>query len=106
MTKRRVGWQVAFGPVERGKGKWHHGAPWRGDFVDLLSLAYVLDSDRGASYQEHRANFGLEPSGLPLMVTSDTRGAAEVTGAVYGLYEFAHVLDDRASHWFPTRGAR
>jgi hypothetical protein len=103
LTPRRVGWQVSFGPVERGNGKWHHGAPWPGDFVDLYSLAYALDADRGASYSEHRANFGLEPQELPIAVTCDTYGAMQITQAILGLHEFALTLDRYASCWFPKR---
>ena len=103
VTPRRVGWQVSFGPVEKGNGKWHNGMPWVGDFVDLHSLAYSLDADRGASYSEHRENFGLEPLELPIAVTCDTRGATEVTRAVLGLHEFSLILDTHASCWFPNR---
>jgi hypothetical protein len=106
LTPRRVGWQVSFGPIEKGKGKWYHGAPWRGDFVDTLSLAYALDADRGASYGEHRANFGLEPMDLPISVPCDTRGVDAVTQAVLGLHDFTVTLDACASCWFPSGGVR
>jgi hypothetical protein len=98
-----VGWQVSFGPVEKGNGKWYRGAPWSGEFIDTMSLAYVLDADRGASYGEHRANFGLEPLELPLSVTCDTSGAMEITRAVIGLHEFSLLLDAHSSRWFPNR---
>jgi hypothetical protein len=101
VTRRRVGWQVSFGVVEKGNGKWHMGSPWRGAFVDLLSLAYALDGDRSASYGEHRSNFGLDDSELPLAVPSDTRGARTLTATVRGLHEFAVCLDRHAAGWFP-----
>lgn len=103
-TARRVGWNISFGPVASGNGKTtgRKGAgPWRGAFIDLLSLSYSLDGDRGASYGEHRENFGLTPMELPLTVGTDVEGAEILAQTVRGLHEFAMVLDDKASRWFP-----
>jgi hypothetical protein len=101
-----VGWHFAFGPVENGNGKWHRGRPWRGAFIDLMTLAYLLDGDRGASYGEHRADFGLDAHELPLVAPCDTIGAGLVTEAVLGMHDFVVALDDAASCWFPHRASR
>jgi hypothetical protein len=75
---------------------------WRGAFVDVLSAAYALDADRGASFAEHAENFGLDPLGLPLAVTVDECGAAQLAGAVAAIHELAVVLDDHAGRWFTS----
>jgi hypothetical protein len=108
LTHRRVGWQVEFGPVERGCGKIdpRSGRLWRGAFVDVLSLAYALDGDRSASYGEHRVNLGLDPVELPIRTTFDESGAAAVARAVLSIHETALTLDSKAGDWFTTAAER
>jgi deoxycytidine triphosphate deaminase len=101
-TARRSGWAIDFGPCEVGNGKHVGGRMWRGEFIDVLTLAYVLDADRGASFGEHRRNVGLSDVTLPLTVTVDAHGAAEVANAVGAIHEHVVVLDDRASQWFTS----
>jgi hypothetical protein len=103
---RRVGWQITFGPCEKGHGKRIDGRIWPGAFIDVLSLAYSLDGDRGASFSEHRENFGLAPSELPIAVSVDEVGAAEVTRAVLAIHELVVALDEHAAQWFTTREDR
>lgn len=100
---RRVGWQVEFGPCGKGAGKrMRDGRPWRGAFVDVMSVAYTLDADRGASFTEHRSDFGLTPVELPVAVTVDEQGATQVVDAVRAVHELALVLDAEAGRWFTT----
>lgn len=103
---RRVGWRVQFAPCGSDKGvpagKRVDGRPWPGSFVDGLSLAYGLDADRGASYAEHRANFGLSAVELPVVTTLDAAGATQMAAAVSGVHEFALALDEHAGRWFTT----
>jgi hypothetical protein len=103
-THRRVGWQVEFGPVEKGCGKIdpRTGRLWRGAFVDVLSLAYSQDGDRSASYGEHRSNLALGSVELPVRVTLDGTGADQVTAAVLSIHETALALDYKAGDWFTT----
>ena len=103
---RRVGWQVEFGPCERGFGKYVENHQWRGEFIDALSLAYSLDAERGASYGEHRGLFGLSPADLPVAVEASADGAAAMAAAVESLHEFAVVLDDRSAMWFTSSADR
>src|SRR5664280_1612932 len=58
-TSERVGWRIEFGPCEKEHGKRVDGRLWRGAFLDVLSVAYALDADRGASFAEHGAHAGL-----------------------------------------------
>lgn len=106
LSRRRVGWWVSFGPLEKEHGKQVGGRPWRGAFIDLLSLAYALDGDRGASYGEHRVNFGLKSVALPVAAETTVEGVRVVTGHVLDLHEFARVLDGHAHQWFPERSGR
>jgi hypothetical protein len=108
LTHRRVGWQVEFGPVERGCGKIdpRTGRLWRGAFVDVLSLAYALDGDRSASYGEHRDNLDLDAVELPLQVAFDEIGAAQVGAAVLSIHETVLALDSKAGDVFTTRAER
>jgi hypothetical protein len=106
-SARSVGGQVEFGPCGTGTdgkpaGKRHRGRMWRGDFVDLLSLAYALDADDGASFAEHREDFGLPPVELPLSVSVDEAGAAQMVEAAHALHGLALVLDEEAGGWFTT----
>jgi hypothetical protein len=102
LMARRVGWQVEFGPCEQGNGKQHQGRVWRGDFVDVMSLGYALDADRGASFAEHCADFGVPAFELPLAVDVDPVGAEQVTGAVAAIHALAVALDEQAGRWFTT----
>jgi hypothetical protein len=88
LTSRRVGWHIAFGPCERGQGKYHKGTLWRGAFLDVLTVAYALDADRGASFSEHCASLGLTASDLPVTVTIDGDGAAQMAAAVDAVHRF------------------
>src|ERR1019366_1486656 len=71
-------------------------------FIDVLSLAYALDGDRGASLSEHRENFDLSPVELPVSVALDAAGAAQITQAVLAVHELAVTLDEDAGQWFTT----
>lgn len=93
MKARRVGWQLEFAPCQKGFGKYVDGRPWRGAFIDIMSLAYALDGDRGAPFGEHRANFGLAPTELPLAVAVDAEGAVRMAEAVLAVHELVVVLD-------------
>jgi hypothetical protein len=89
LRARRAGWQVTFGPCDPGCGKYVDGRLWRGAFVDVLSLAYALDSDRGAGFVEHAEDLGLGVGALPLAVTVDEHGAAQMAAALLALHELA-----------------
>lgn len=104
MRARRVGWQVDYGPVEKGNGIWEGTTYRHGEFLDLLSAAYVLDADRGASYAEHGANFELPLAEPPLCVTADGAGLHTLADTVRGMHAFSLVLDVAASLWFPPTG--
>jgi hypothetical protein len=99
---RRVGWQVEYGPVNLKKGYgMAEGASYRhGEFLDLMTAAYVLDADRGASYAEHRENFNLAPENLPLYVTLDRAGLSTLADVVRGMHAFSLVLDVAGFTWF------
>ena len=108
LTPRRVGWQVEFAPCGtdahgRALGKRiPDGRTWRGAFVDVLSLAYALDADRGASFAEHAQDLGLEPFELPVSVSVDQEGAARTVEAALAVHRLAVVLDEHAARWFTT----
>jgi hypothetical protein len=106
LSARRVGWQVGFAPCRREFGKYTPRGPWRGAFVDVLSLAYALDADRGASFGEHREDFGLAAVELPLAVDLDKSGAAEVASAVVAIHELAVAVDEEAGRWCTTSEER
>jgi hypothetical protein len=106
LKARRVGWQVDFGPCEKGCGKYVDGRLWRGAFVDLLSLAYSLDGDRGAGFGDHRRNVGLPAFEMPLQVPMNTTGAAQVAAAIRAMHETALALDEKAGDWFTTADDR
>ena len=93
VTSQRVGWRVEFGPCEKDHGKRVNGRLWRGAFLDVLSVAYALDADRGASFAEHGANVGLNLAELPIAVTVDAGGAALVAQAVTDIHELAVALE-------------
>jgi hypothetical protein len=106
LSSRRDGWQLGWArtgidPTGRPYGKRRPGA-----FIDVLSLAYALDADRGASFSEHRENLGLAPVEPPLRVPVDDAGAAQVLEAVQALHETALALDHRAAQWFTTSEER
>ncbi len=102
VASRRVGWTVGFGPTER-----YHGKPTRGgEFVDLLSLAYALDADRGAGFVEHAANFDVGVAELPLAVTVDPAGAETMARAVTESLRLTLILDEHAGRWLTTPEAR
>ena len=65
MKAHRVGWQVEFAPAQLPTAN-HRRTPWRGAFLDVSSLGHALDGDRSASFSEHRVNFGLNPTVLPV----------------------------------------
>jgi hypothetical protein len=97
---RRVGWQVGFGPCGIDENGRPQGKATPGEFVDVMTLAYAIDADRGASFGEHRANLDLAPVELPLTVTMGADGAASVVNAVLAVHELALALDQKASGWF------
>jgi hypothetical protein len=99
---RRVGWQVEFGPCTRGFGKVVGGRAWRGRFVDVISLGYAFDGQRGCTFAEHAENFGLAPVELPLAVPVDADGAAKLVEAVEAIHALAVKLDEQAGRWFTT----
>ena len=107
-----MGWQLSWGPCDKdldGKpaGKRdNNGRPWPGLFLDVLSLAYALDADRGASFAEHCADFGLQPVELALAVPVDEHGAETVARAVLGVYQLALGLDEQAGQWFTSAQER
>jgi hypothetical protein len=103
-TARRSGWRFEFGPCEGTNGR-HVGKTrrlWRGEWIDVLTLAYALDADRGASFEEHCENFGLQVDALPTSVTIDTRRAADVAAAVTTIHGLVVALDHNASAWFTS----
>jgi len=106
ISSRRVGWQVQFGPCEKGAGKRINGRAFRGNFIDVMSLAYSFDADRGASFAEHREDSGLSPFDLPITVPVDANGADSVTGAVQAIHELVLTLDGEAGRWFTTSSDR
>ncbi len=95
---RRVGWSVRFAAVEtsRGHGKLVDDRGWTGAFVDLASLSYALDADRGASFGDHRVNFCL----------TDADGAGQVALALGHLHELAVAADERAGRWLTSSADR
>jgi hypothetical protein len=102
MTARRVGWQIEFAPCGKDQsgnpaGKRVDGRIWRGAFIDVMSLAYALDADRGATFAEHAANFRLGAVELPLTVTIDAVGANEMAESVTGVHALVVALDAEAS---------
>lgn len=101
LKNRRTGSSVSWGPCEKGNGK-----KYPGDFIDLASLAYALDGDRGATYAEHRENAGLAPTDLAFSVSVDGSGTAKLVEAVEDLYELSLVLDEKAAQWFTTSRER
>jgi hypothetical protein len=100
MKVRRAGWQLGWGACGKDTEGRRYGKARPGEFIDVISLAYALDGDRGASYGEHRENFGLAPRELPLQVPVD--GA----GAVRSIHELALVLDEKAGNWFSSAQER
>jgi hypothetical protein len=108
LRARRAGWQVDYGPVNLKKGfGMVDGTTYRhGEFLDLLTAAYVLDADRGASYGEHRVNFDLTPMDLPLLVTPDSDGLNGLADVVQGMHAFSLVLAVQGATWFPSTGGR
>ena len=112
LRARRAGWQASWGPCGTDKlgkpaGKRDRdGRSWEGLFVDVLSLAYALDADRGASFAEHCEDFGLPVVDLPVTTTVDDRDAELVATAVVALHQLAVRLDDEAASWFPARQRR
>jgi len=112
LRPRRVGWQVSWGPCGTDKqgrpaGKRDRdGRPWTGLFIDVMSLAYALDADRGASFAEHCEDFGLVPSELPMAVTVTEQGAETVAGSVAAIHRLALRLDEEASSWFRSGAGR
>ena len=106
MKARRVGCQLAWGACGKdGEGR-RYGKRRPGRFVDLLSLAYALDADRGACFGEHRIDLGLDAAELPLAVQVDGNGAEQLAAAVANLHETALVLDARSADWFTTSAER
>ena len=106
LSARRAGWQVQFARPKRGCGKLVDGHYWQGEFVDLHSLCYALDADRGGSFADHRRHFELEPATLPLAVAVDVTGATQVARAVEQIWELALVVDQEAGRWFTTPADR
>jgi hypothetical protein len=102
VSARRVGWQVEFGPCHKGFGKLVDGRTWRGQFVDVMSLAYALDGQRGCTFAEHAENFGQKPVELPLGVPVDANGAARMAEAVEAIRALAVKLDEQAGRWLTT----
>lgn len=102
VRSRRAGWSIEFGPVKQGHGKHAERGPWRGCFVDLLSMAYALDADRPAGYVDHARHFSSEADELPVEVTVDTAGARTVTDAVAGLHRLFLAVDTEAGRWFTS----
>jgi hypothetical protein len=100
LRARRVGWQVRWGPTDAGRGR--RG----GAFLDLLTAAYALDGERGASFSEHRAAYGLEPGDLPLRVPVDETGADAIAAALGALHELAVMLDERGGDWLACEEER
>lgn len=102
----RVGWSVEFAPAERGHGKWTRQGPWRGEFVDLLSLAYTFDADRAGGFVDHAEHFGVAADELPVVASLDADGAAGMAAAVGSLHSLALALDAEVGRWFTTAADR
>jgi len=88
MSSRRVGWHISFGPCANGAGKYVKGSLWRGAFLDVLTVAYALDADRGATLPEHYASLGVAATDIPLTVPVDGHGAAQMAAAVDAVHRF------------------
>lgn len=103
LKARRDGWQCGWGWTgwDPDTGE-RYGSKHPGSFVDIASLAYVLDADRGASFGEHRENLGLGPYDLPVRLPVSAAGALGVIEAVRALHETALSLDLQAGRWFTT----
>lgn len=111
VTARRVGWQVEFGPCGKDAegnpyGRRVHDRMWRGAFLDVLSLAYALGGQRGASFADHCERFGVAGRDLPVTVTLDSSGADRLAEAVGTIRALALALDDRSAYWFTTAEER
>lgn len=106
LKSRRVGWQVEFSPCGAAFGKKVEQRAWRGAFIDVLSLAYALDADRGASFAEHCDDFEISAKELPVSVTADRDGAEQLAGSVQAVHALAVRLDEEASSWFTTASDR
>jgi hypothetical protein len=102
LRSRRVGWSVEFGPVAGDNGKHVGGRIWRGVFLDVMSLAYAFDAQRGSSLVEHAENFGVQLEPLPLAVTIDGDGASKLARAVADLHALSLRLDAESGRWFTT----
>lgn len=75
-TLERVGANLQWDRCPSGFGKWEDDQPWRHAFIDVLSLAYSLDADRGVSFAQHCVDLGLPATEMPLAVADDGSGAA------------------------------
>jgi hypothetical protein len=102
LKARRAGWQVQFAFPKQGHGKMVDGHYWRGEFIDLASLCYALDADRGGGFADHRRHFGLEPATLPVAVKVGTIGADLVAATVGHIWELALAADEEVGRWFTS----
>ena len=99
---RRVGWQVEFAPCGRDNdgqsaGKRIHGRVWRGSFLDVLSLVYALDADRGPALPSTAPSSGVPAAELPVAITVDPEGAHTIAKAAHSIHALAIALDKEAS---------
>jgi hypothetical protein len=82
------------------------GSAYRGRFLDVIQLAYVLDGVDSGDLGDHIEAFGFDRLDLPAAVTLDAEGAGIMAGLVGAVRSLALVLDEEASKWFTTSGDR
>jgi hypothetical protein len=99
VRSRPRGARVEFAPCEKGYGKRTATGLWRGEFVDLSSLANALFPGRSARVDEIASLVEVEAPGCPLAVSLDPEGAALMIGSVLRLHRLALALDALASRW-------
>jgi hypothetical protein len=99
--------QFARAPGGAGTGKRNRdGSAYRGRFLDVVQLAYVLDGVDSGDLGDHLEAFDFTRLDLSAAVTVDAEGADQMAALVEAVRSLAIVLDEEAAKWFTTAADR
>jgi hypothetical protein len=87
-------------------GRWDHGRPFTGRFVDLIGSAFAYDGLDTSDLSEHGSEFEVAVESVPPAVAIDPANASLLLSAARGIHALAIAIDEEAAGWLSSRDDR